>query len=170
MIKLTDILNEDCWKGYKQVGGKMKNGKMVPNCVPESVEENAVDDHNDSSVPYGSGYDKMKEELSSKDRTLIYKLTTMALKAMPKSQKQKEIIKKLNFVRTKNGMKPLSEEVINEIGIFKISNYINGIIPSGMMNTVTRQNKERYQAVIRDLMQTLNQFWKRHNIPFRVRK
>jgi hypothetical protein len=149
MIKLTDILNEDCWKGYKQVGGKMKNGKMVPNCVPESV---------------------VKEELSSQDRTLIYKLTTMALKAMPKSKKQKEIIKKLNFVRTKNGMKPLSEEVINEIGIFKISNYINGIIPSGMMNTVNRQNKEKYEAVIRDLMQTLNQFWKRHNIPFRVRK
>ena len=149
MIKLTDILNEDCWKGYKQIGGKMKNGKMVPNCVPESV---------------------VKEELSSQDRTLIYKLTTMALKAMPKSKKQKEIIKKLNFVRTKNGMKPLSEEVINEIGIFKISNYINGIIPSGMMNTVTRQNKEKYEAVIRDLMHTLNQFWKRHNIPFRVRK
>lgn len=149
MIKLTDILNEDCWKGYKQIGGKMKNGKMVPNCVPESV---------------------VKEELSSKDRTLIYKLTTMALKAMPKSKKQKEIIKKLNFVRTKNGMKPLSEEVINEIGIFKIGNYINGIIPSGMMNTVNRQNKERYEAVIRDLMQTLNGFWKRHNIPFRVRK
>jgi hypothetical protein len=97
-------------------------------------------------------------------------LTTMALKAMPKSKKQKEIIKKLNFVRTKNGMKPLSEEVINEIGIFKISNYINGIIPSGMMNTVNRQNKEKYEAVIRDLMQTLNGFWKRHNIPFRVRK
>ena len=58
MIKLTDILNEDCWKGYKQIGGKMKNGKMVPNCVPESV---------------------VKEELSSQDRTLIYKLTTMAL-------------------------------------------------------------------------------------------
>jgi len=27
-------LEEACWKGYKQVGGKMKNGKMVPNCVP----------------------------------------------------------------------------------------------------------------------------------------
>ena len=35
MIKLTDILNEDCWKDYKQVGMKKKNGKMVPNCVPE---------------------------------------------------------------------------------------------------------------------------------------
>ena len=27
-------LNEKCWDGYKQVGGKMKNGKMVPKCVP----------------------------------------------------------------------------------------------------------------------------------------
>ena len=26
-----------CWNGYKQVGMKMKNGKEVPNCVPESV-------------------------------------------------------------------------------------------------------------------------------------
>ena len=37
MIRLTDILCEDCWDGYKQVGMKEKNGKMVPNCVP--VEE-----------------------------------------------------------------------------------------------------------------------------------
>jgi hypothetical protein len=36
-------LNESCWDGYKQVGGKMKNGKMVPNCVPtnKSVKEAA---------------------------------------------------------------------------------------------------------------------------------
>lgn len=26
---------EACWSGYKQVGTKMKNGKQVPNCVPE---------------------------------------------------------------------------------------------------------------------------------------
>ena len=27
-------INEGCWKGYKRVGSKMKNGKKVPNCVP----------------------------------------------------------------------------------------------------------------------------------------
>lgn len=27
-----------CWNGYKQVGMKKKNGKEVPNCVPEEVE------------------------------------------------------------------------------------------------------------------------------------
>lgn len=37
MIRLSDILCESCWDGYKQVGMKELNGKMVPNCVP--VEE-----------------------------------------------------------------------------------------------------------------------------------
>jgi hypothetical protein len=30
-------LDEACWTGYKQVGLKKKNGKMVPNCVPEET-------------------------------------------------------------------------------------------------------------------------------------
>ena len=36
MIKLSEILSEKapCWKGYKQIGMKDKNGKQVPNCVP----------------------------------------------------------------------------------------------------------------------------------------
>jgi hypothetical protein len=31
----------ECWDGYREIGGKMKNGKMVPNCVP--VKENIKD-------------------------------------------------------------------------------------------------------------------------------
>ena len=34
VVDLTDA----CWKGYKQVGLKDKNGKKVPNCVPEAYE------------------------------------------------------------------------------------------------------------------------------------
>jgi hypothetical protein len=36
----NDILDEmkPCWKGYKQIGMKTKNGKEVPNCVP--IDEN----------------------------------------------------------------------------------------------------------------------------------
>ncbi len=26
---------DPCWKGYEQVGSKKKDGKKVPNCVPE---------------------------------------------------------------------------------------------------------------------------------------
>jgi hypothetical protein len=32
-------LMEKCWKGYKQVGMKDKNGKQVPNCVPEDKKD-----------------------------------------------------------------------------------------------------------------------------------
>jgi hypothetical protein len=47
MIKLSELLNEKspCWKGYKQIGMKEKNGREVPNCVPidEELNENRVD-------------------------------------------------------------------------------------------------------------------------------
>ena len=33
-IVQKNLINEDCWDGYKSVGSKMKNGKRVPNCVP----------------------------------------------------------------------------------------------------------------------------------------
>jgi hypothetical protein len=29
-------LSEKCWDGYKRIGSKKKNGKIVPNCVPIS--------------------------------------------------------------------------------------------------------------------------------------
>lgn len=42
----NDILDEmkPCWKGYKQIGMKNKNGKEVPNCVP--VDENIIIEKN----------------------------------------------------------------------------------------------------------------------------
>lgn len=37
---IVDNLKKDnpCWKGYHPVGTKKKNGKTVPNCVPNSNE------------------------------------------------------------------------------------------------------------------------------------
>ena len=35
-------LTEACWKGYKQVGMKEKNGKEVPNCVPVNEESEGL--------------------------------------------------------------------------------------------------------------------------------
>ena len=37
-----DNITEVCWEGYRQVGMKEKDGKMVPNCVP--VNENDIYD------------------------------------------------------------------------------------------------------------------------------
>jgi hypothetical protein len=35
-------LDEKCWDGYKRIGSKKKNGKMVPNCVPVSESSNSA--------------------------------------------------------------------------------------------------------------------------------
>ena len=36
--ELKKELTDACWRGFKQVGMKTKNGKQVPNCVPEAYE------------------------------------------------------------------------------------------------------------------------------------
>jgi hypothetical protein len=35
--KPTGDLKDACWTGYTAVGTKKKNGRTVPNCVPEEV-------------------------------------------------------------------------------------------------------------------------------------
>ena len=37
--KPTGELKDACWKGYTAIGTKMKNGKEVPNCVPEGAKQ-----------------------------------------------------------------------------------------------------------------------------------
>lgn len=51
-MKLRDLLKENspCWDGYKQVGMKMKNGKEVPNCVPNTSEAVEDDDYDELDV------------------------------------------------------------------------------------------------------------------------
>ena len=71
MIKLLDLLNEKspCWKGYKQIGMKDKDGREVPNCVPieegedDEIEEYDVENEDDlkSFVDFISKY---KQQLS----------------------------------------------------------------------------------------------------------
>jgi hypothetical protein len=44
--KVWEEMNEEspCWKGYKQIGMKDKDGRKVPNCVPvdEAADSNAI--------------------------------------------------------------------------------------------------------------------------------
>jgi hypothetical protein len=41
----SESVNEDCWDGYKNIGGKMKDGKMVPNCVPINESDCGCDEN-----------------------------------------------------------------------------------------------------------------------------
>ena len=49
--KATGGLKKACWKGYTAIGTKKKNGRTVPNCVPESVlnPANPHDDYKEKS-------------------------------------------------------------------------------------------------------------------------
>ena len=50
-------ITEACWVGYKQVGMKNKGGKQVPNCVPESVQEEV-----DENAPSPADIDRLKKQ------------------------------------------------------------------------------------------------------------
>jgi hypothetical protein len=40
-VKEAKDLDNACWKGFKAIGLKTKNGKKVPNCVPEEAQQEA---------------------------------------------------------------------------------------------------------------------------------
>jgi hypothetical protein len=78
-----------CWKGYKQVGMKNKGGKEVPNCVPESVM-------NEASVAklqkdYGKVVELIQQHLEK------YK----AAKNDAEKKRHVEDLKKLNITKKK---------------------------------------------------------------------
>ena len=58
-----------CWTGYKQVGMKTKNGKQVPNCVPEDVKLEEYITEQDDSMTMAKDMKKKKEELPKSDDT-----------------------------------------------------------------------------------------------------
>ena len=64
-----ESIDEACWKGYKEVGGKIKNGKRVPNCVPvgESIDEGMMSTIDQIRKDSKSVRDFIKNVLSDKD-------------------------------------------------------------------------------------------------------
>ena len=47
--EIDEDLKKACWKGYEAIGMKKKNGKTVPNCVPEQTAEKQSKNKNDPS-------------------------------------------------------------------------------------------------------------------------
>lgn len=83
------------------------------------------------------------------------------------------VMKKENVVKNHDGKAaPYGSgyEKIDEVGVFPIQNYIKGIIPSKDLSIMTDRDRERVKSLIKDLVFTLNDFWKSHRIPYRVRE
>ena len=60
-------------------------------------------------------------------------------------------------------------EKVNEVGVFPVTNYIKGIIPQGRLDTNTPENRKKSAKLVKDLRNTLNKFWKQHDIPFKIK-
>jgi hypothetical protein len=56
----VENLKDTCWKGYTAIGTKKKNGREVPNCVPEEVEVN--EENGNYSVTIHHTYPDGKKE------------------------------------------------------------------------------------------------------------
>ena len=66
-MPMDESIDEACWKGYKEVGGKIKNGKQVPNCVPESIDESMMSTIDQIRKDSKSVRDFIKKVLSDRD-------------------------------------------------------------------------------------------------------
>jgi hypothetical protein len=51
-----------CWEGYVQRGMKDQGGKMVPNCVPVTKSDEAIEDPG-SFAGFGKDYTKSTKEV-----------------------------------------------------------------------------------------------------------
>ena len=64
---LKDPKDNPCWKGYKPVGTKVKNGKTVPNCVP--VEEDIAEEVDWENILVEADYQGKTVKLNDPFRT-----------------------------------------------------------------------------------------------------
>jgi len=129
------------------------------------------------------------------DKVEHLKLLNLALRTMPGSQKQKEVIRKLNKVRKAGGMRPLKETTLSEYASKQTLSYLPAddeeikkmnetmvrravdlaqqLLPKDTFSRYAsdgKKNAEFVKNIVRDLARSLNQFYKNHNINVRIHK
>jgi len=107
--KPTGELKKACWKGYTAVGTKEKNGRTVPNCVPEEtqIDETAAWQRKEGKSESGGLNQKgvesyRRENPGSKLKTAV---TTKPSKLKPGS---KAANRRKSFCARMSGMKKRS--------------------------------------------------------------
>ena len=78
-----------CWDNYKQVGMKMKGGKEVPNCVPESMTQEEFDEALKKVKGTSNLYEPRKKSKYAKAKSMIDYLKTRDKKDSDKSKGDK---------------------------------------------------------------------------------
>lgn len=129
------------------------------------------------------------EEVEKMNETMIRRAVDLAQELLPKDtwsryasdgKKNAEFVKSIvrdlaqllnKFYKDHKVDVRLKEEVLNEIGLWRIDQYTNsdkGLVPGRFATVKNEKDKEKKRALEKDLAQTLNGFWKRWSIPYRI--
>jgi hypothetical protein len=156
MAKLMNIVKEEdpCWKGYQQVGMKTKNGKQVPNCVPESVNESSLSDIDIIAQEAKDFRDFVKEFYKEYKDFPKTKESMKWLEGIYKNRSKMEGLDKDGLERVASALPQTEEEPVNEDLRMGFRHIIH-LIPTGYA-----PNDPKYKADLKYLRNTLNNFYK----------
>ena len=128
----TEVVAEDCWDGYKQVGMKKKGNRQVPNCVP--VNEGGAGGHmahpfDISSV--NTGKDLVRVFVQSEDY-LTRKPASVKIDGVNASIRFIELDGKRQFVMDRGSNKELDVKGITKADLVaRFGNPTHGMIKIG---------------------------------------
>jgi len=153
---------------------------------PKDAIDRDIEEYSGGSYEYTKG-DQYGQ--NSVDETMIRRAVDLAQEILPKDtwsrhasdgKKNKEFVKSIvrdlaqllnKFYKSHDVDVRIKEEVLNEIGLWRIDHYTNskkGLVPGRFATVRNEKDREKKRAVEKDLAQTLNGFWKRWSIPYRI--
>ena len=114
---------------------KKSRGEMSVN-DPEKAKKKAKQAQKFADYSIKKTLNKEEVELEENDKAMMMKLTTKAMKAIPNSPQQKELIKQVNVYREKLGMKPMREDVDKYESM-----YISRVVKNKKEKIIDEENK-----------------------------
>lgn len=150
MAKKYSDLKDACWKGYKAVGMKDKNGRKVPNCIPEDNNKlitpikQKSDDHK-SYYNFLAAKAKLGKPFSNKEKDFVksYKLMTQ------------EELEHIDEIR---GLDPVSQRALAKQRLTNLikSGRGRGALVANQMRTLRAEELEISEESLEQLYEVLS--------------
>jgi len=187
-FKITNTITQKEWdkkhKDFKSIIDgvpyvMMYNDKTGTHLVPVKIVKESIKEHKDcgcgcGGVTIGGCNTSLTEEVNN-DREMVVGVAEIV--SMVKDTDNRKAIaiammKKFNY----EGVEYDQNEFLKMSGVSEslderltqsIKNFVGELIPMDVYNATTPQSKEKYKSFVKDLVMTLNRFYKQHNVDWR---
>ena len=143
-------LPEACWKGFKQVGMKTKNGKQVPNCVPTEEKDydfKVLELDEALDVRWDSNKQGWFDKTGNRRYLGIGQTNTLMKKALDKAKKTGDFI---NPFKMKHGQKAEDlEERFPKKGDYAVYSQKKGTPIKNINHFATKQDADDFAAKVK---------------------